>query len=308
MRHLHFDCFSGIAGDMTIGALLDAGASEDALRRGLAGLRVGQPFELKIWRERRHGIAGNRVAVLVDGQDADELAHRRTRGPHPSAGAPHSHEHSHEHGHSHEHRRGIHHEGHEHHDPAHARSHSHHDHAHEHSHDHAHEHRPYREIRAMISESALGEEVKKLALAIFQRIAVAEAKIHEQPVEEIAFHEVGAIDSIVDVVGAAILIRELAPTRITASPLPMGHGFVRCQHGRMPVPAPATLEILKGVPLYDAKLRFELVTPTGAAIVAATAEQYMAFAPLAPERIGYGLGKLQLEDRPNALRIILGES
>lgn len=252
MRHLHFDCFSGVAGDMTLGALLDVGASEEALREGLSSLAMGTPFELKIWREARHNIYGNRVAVLVEGEDADALAHKH--------------------------------------------------------HGENHEHRHYREIREIITKSELSEDVKALALSIFQKIAEAEARLHDSTVEEVAFHEVGAVDSIVDVVGAAILIRNLNPARITATPLPMGHGFVRCQHGFLPIPAPATLEILRGVPLVDARLPFEFVTPTGAAIIAATAEEYGEFFSMTPSRIGYGIGKRDLKERPNALRVILGES
>jgi hypothetical protein len=160
----------------------------------------------------------------------------------------------------------------------------------------------------MLESSALEAPVKGLALKIFQRLAEAEAKIHDQSVDSVEFHEVGALDAIVDIVGSAILLCDLAPERITASPLPMGYGFVRCRHGRMPVPAPATLEVLRGVPVYDANLRVELVTPTGAAIVAATAESFSRAASLTPERVGYGLGKMKLSDRPNLLRVIWGES
>ncbi len=163
-------------------------------------------------------------------------------------------------------------------------------------------------IRDLIEKSALRARVKDISQKIFHKLAVAEAKIHGTSVEEISFHEVGAIDAIVDIIGTAILLDAISPERVTASPLPMGHGFVRCAHGRMPVPAPATLEILRNVPLYDAKTAFELVTPTGAAIIATIADEFSHFASIKPQSIGYGLGKRNLSDRPNVLRVIFGES
>lgn len=267
---------------MTLGALLDLGASEKKLREGLSLLRLPRSFELKLWKEPRHSIVGTRVAVLVNGHDADELADKQAQAAREAQA--HSHDHSHDHGHSHDH---------------------HHSHA-DASHNHL-DHNPFKKIRAQILESALPENVKEITLQIFHKIAVAEGKIHNQSPEEVEFHEVGAIDSIADIVGCAILIDDLAPKSISASPLPMGHGFIRCRHGRMPVPAPATLEILKGVPVYDAQMRGELVTPTGAAIIATLATSFARFIDGTPTQIGYGIGKNNFADRPNALRVILAE-
>jgi uncharacterized protein (DUF111 family) len=299
---------------MTLGALLDLGASETVLREGLALLPLPRSFELKIHREPRQSIMGTRVEVLVGGIDADEIA----TGLHPAPA--HLHEHSHEHSLAHDHLHGS--EAHSHsHEPApelihqhesEAHSHEHHEsahpHSHEHSHEHhSHEHHPYKHIKSQITLSKLSDDVKELSLQIFQRLAIAEGKLHGQEPEEVEFHEVGAVDSIVDLVGAAILLRHLNPTSISASPLPMGHGFIRCRHGRMPVPAPATLELLRGIPVYDAHMRGELVTPTGAAIIASVATSFSRFANFTPQQIGYGIGKNDFADRPNALRIILGE-
>ncbi len=169
-------------------------------------------------------------------------------------------------------------------------------------------HRHFSDIRRMITASSLDPAVKDLSLAIFGRLAEAEAKIHHQKTEEVHFHEVGAVDSIVDIVGTAIGIHHFQPRRILSSELPMGRGFVCCQHGRLPLPAPATLEILKGYPLQTAEVEGELVTPTGAAIVATLSSQAGPFPALRVTRVGYGMGKKEFPDRPNLLRLVLGEA
>jgi uncharacterized protein (DUF111 family) len=299
---------------MTLGALLDAGASEAVLRDGLAKLSLPESFELKLWREPRHAIMGTRVGVLVGGHDADEVArgvhHEHSHDHHDHAHQSHDHEHHHGGEHSHEH----HDHGHEHQEHSHEHEHKSEQHSHEHSHQHSpedghkHGHHPYKKIKAQILGSRLGDDVKEVAIKIFQRLAIAEGKLHGQDPEEVEFHEVGAVDSIVDIVGAAILIRHLNPAVISASPLPMGHGFIRCRHGRMPIPAPATLELLRGAPVYDAGTRGELVTPTGAAIIAALATSFSRFVSITPQQIGYGVGKNDFAERPNVLRVILGES
>jgi hypothetical protein len=169
-------------------------------------------------------------------------------------------------------------------------------------------HRHFSDIRKMIETSTLEQRVKETSLAIFQRLAEAEAKVHGQRLEEVHFHEVGAVDSIVDIVGTAIGIDHFAPERIVSSELPMGKGFVQCQHGRLPVPAPATLEILKGYPIKNVDVEGELVTPTGAAIVAALSSGVDAWTNMKIDRIGYGMGKREFPDRPNLLRLIFGET
>jgi uncharacterized protein (TIGR00299 family) protein len=169
-------------------------------------------------------------------------------------------------------------------------------------------HRHFADIRKLIESSSLAQEVKGMSVAIFQRLAEAEAKIHRQKVEEVHFHEVGALDSIVDIVGTAIGIGHFAPEQIVSSDLPMGKGFVQCQHGRLPLPAPATLEILKGYPIRNADVEGELVTPTGAAIVAALSSGVNSWTSMKIGQIGYGMGKKEFPDRPNLLRLILGET
>lgn len=173
---------------------------------------------------------------------------------------------------------------------------------------HEEHHRHFSDIQAMIHESALGSTVKETSLAIFRRLAEAEARVHKKKVDEVHFHEVGAIDSIVDIVGTAIGVHYFQPDRVYASELPMGRGFVQCQHGRLPLPAPATLEILKEYPVKSVEVEGELVTPTGAAIVAALSSPVTSFPAMAVQKIGYGMGKKEFPDRPNLLRLVLGES
>ena len=173
---------------------------------------------------------------------------------------------------------------------------------------HEEHHRHFHDIRKMIETSSLKQSVKETSLAIFQRLAEAEAKVHGQKVEEVHFHEVGAVDSIVDIVGTAIGIDHFEPARIFSSDLPMGRGFVISQHGRLPLPAPATLEILKGYPLKNVDVEGELVTPTGAAILAALSSGVSPLSAFKVAQVGYGMGKKEFPDRPNLLRLVLGET
>ncbi len=262
--HLHFDPCSGVAGDMTVAALVDAGVPEkvvlDAIRAvGLKGLKVG--FE----RRKRGAFVGLGFTVDFPGK-ADGHGH--------SSGHGHGHGHEHDHGHDHE---------------------------------TVHEHRDYAEIRRLLRRAGLDAKAKKLAEEIFERIAVAEAALHGVTVDKVAFHEVGAWDSIADIVGAAAALAWLEPTAITATPPVLGSGTVRTAHGLMPVPAPATAAILRGLPVL-AEGTGELTTPTGAAILAAVVQ---SFSPPPPMRIlaqGFGAGTREHEDRPNVLRVILGET
>ncbi len=172
---------------------------------------------------------------------------------------------------------------------------------------HEEHHRHFSDIRELITRSSLDSGVKELSLSIFQRLAEAEARVHKKKVEEVHFHEVGAVDSIVDIVGTAIGIHFFRPDRICASELPMGWGFVNCQHGRLPLPAPATVEVLKGYPVKSVDVEGELVTPTGAAIVATLSSQSSLLPSMRVEKIGYGMGRKEFPDRPNLLRLVLGE-
>ena len=279
---LHFDCFAGIAGDMTLGALIDLGVPEDVILAELARLPVAG---YRLWHERvqRGALMGTHVHV-----DIDEPTHA------------HAHDHDHAHHHDQAHHAHPHEHGHEH-----ERHHHEHEHAHEEQHVH-HAHRHWRDIRQML-QAGLSGEVRERAMSIFSRIAEVEAHLHGVTVDEVAFHEVGAIDSIVDIVGAAAALAWLSPSQVTSRRVPLGGGRVRTAHGLLPVPAPATLELLAGVPVEagDDALG-ELTTPTGAAIVAATAS---AFGPLPPVEVigvGWGAGTRELADRPNLLRVVAG--
>ncbi len=169
-------------------------------------------------------------------------------------------------------------------------------------------HRHFSDIRKLIETAALGEKVKEVSLAIFQRLAEAEARVHGKKVEEVHFHEVGAVDSIIDIVGTAVGIEYFRPEAVFSSELPMGRGFVDSQHGRLPLPAPATLEILKGYGLKMTDVEGELVTPTGAAIIASLSPKPISFPSMAVQAIGYGMGKKEFLDRPNLLRLVFGEA
>ncbi|HYE80942.1 MAG TPA: nickel pincer cofactor biosynthesis protein LarC [Clostridia bacterium] len=272
MKTLYFDCFSGISGDMTVGALLDIGADEKVLLDGLKQLKV-EGYRIKIEKKLKNGISGTDFSVLLDDH--------------------HEHDHEHEHSHGDEH--------------DHDHDHEHHHHHHEHQHDTEHVHRNAGDIERIINESGLNERVRKLSIDMFRLVAEAESKIHGKPVEEVHFHEVGAIDSIVDIIGTAICIDNLAVDRIVFSSLPLSRGFVKCQHGVFPLPAPATLEILKDVPVYYTDIKFELVTPTGAAIAKGLADEFGMVGELEVDRIGYGLGKKTYEI-PNVLRVMFFNS
>jgi hypothetical protein len=269
--HLHFDPYSGIAGDMTVAALVDAGVPAKVVRdavaaMGIAGLKVG--FE----KRKRGALVGTGFVVSWPGKAKAEHDHERGA----DAGDGHGHGHGHDHGH-------------------HAGSGS------------AHHHRRYAEIRRLLRAASLPSGTKKLAGDIFERIAVVEGALHGLDVSKVAFHEVGAWDSIADIVGAAAAITWLEPSAVTSSPPALGSGVIHTAHGLMPVPAPATAEILRGWPVRS-EGPGELTTPTGAAILVAVAQ---SFGPPPAMRIraqGFGTGTRDFADRPNALRVVLGES
>jgi uncharacterized protein (TIGR00299 family) protein len=232
----YFDCFSGISGDMTLGAFLGLGVPVEWLQDRLETLPL-TGFEVLAETVSRNGIQAKSVEVRVK----DDTTSRH-----------------------------------------------------------------YEDIKSIIEKSPLSPEVKQRSLDIFERIANAEALIHGCPREKVHFHEVGGIDALVDIVGTALCVDYLTIDRVIASPIPVGRGFVTCQHGILPVPAPATLGILKDVPVYGIKIPHELVTPTGAAIIATLAESFKEMPDMIIDKIGYGAGKRELETQPNLLRIILG--
>jgi pyridinium-3,5-bisthiocarboxylic acid mononucleotide nickel chelatase len=317
MKALYLDCISGISGDMTVGALVDLGVRPSTLEWELSKLPIGE-FHMHFDRAKRKEIEGVRFtihegAVHRPEQDEHEEAHSHSHDHH-------HHHHEEEHGHhEHEHEHGEdnhhHHHHHQHeHESGECCDHDHGDeleHAHEecsgHEHGYEYEHRAYADIRTMLKGSELSPFVKEHALGIFRRIAVAEGKIHGKSPDDVHFHEVGAFDSIADIVMACVGFESLGVTKIFASTLHDGHGTVECAHGTFPVPAPATLEILRGIPLGQIDEPHELITPTGAAIVVEFAESFGPMPTLKIEKIGYGLGKRDLATRPNVLRAVLGE-
>ncbi len=291
MKTLYLDIFSGISGDMFIGAMLDLGVDLETLKSELDKLKV-DAFHLHVHRQTKSGIEGFKFDVH------DESAHEG---------------HSHKHG-PHSHGEHHHDDDHDNHDHDHEHGHTHGDHSHdERDHDHHHDHgesRNFSDIRKLILDSDLSDWVKEKSIAVFHRIAVAEGKIHGHPPEEVHFHEVGAIDSIVDIVGGCICLEQLGKPRVLAAPVTEGTGFVMCAHGRFPVPTMATLEILgeRGVPLNQCEEPHELVTPTGAALLAEFAESFAPMTGLVAEKVGYGLGTRDNKTRPNVLRAILGNA
>jgi pyridinium-3,5-bisthiocarboxylic acid mononucleotide nickel chelatase len=287
MKTLYLDLFSGISGDMFLGALMDLGVDEHRLERELKKLKLGG-YHLHVGRQVKRGIEGVKFDV-----------HLEKNGSHGKGRAlVHSHPHGHDH-HAHDH-------DHEH-------PHDHHEHEHEHSHAHGHSHhddsRNFSQIKKLIAASKLSPWVKQKALAVFRRIAEAEGKIHGLPADKVHFHEVGAVDSIVDIVGACIALELLGKPRVLASPVVEGVGWVDCAHGRFPVPAPATLAILgaRGIGVTQCDEPHELVTPTGAALLAELAESFGPMSGLVAEKIGFGLGTRENKSRPNVLRAVLGK-
>jgi hypothetical protein len=295
MKTLYLDCISGISGDMMVGALVDLGVKPTTLEWELSKLPIGD-FHLHFDRRKRQEIEGVKFSIhagAVHTPDQDEAgdghAHSHTH-EHGHECCDHDHDHDHDHGHEH---------GHEH-------DHGHGDEVHAHPHEHEHA-RAYRDIRSMIEASDLSPSVKQRALGIFQRIAVAEGKIHGIAPEAVHFHEVGALDSIADIVMSCVGIEALGVDKVFASALHDGCGTVECAHGTFPVPAPATLELLRGIPLGQIDEPHELITPTGAAIVAEFSEGFGPMPSMKIERIGYGIGTRELASRPNVLRAVLGE-
>ena len=290
MRIAYLDCFSGMSGDMFLGALVDAGVSPDLLERTVAGLNLGAKLEIS--RVNRSGISATKVDVLVHGEK--ELPREEFWAQTESQ---HSHEHPHSHGHPDQEALG---------DP--------------HSHSEGsrrtgvtspHVHGPgrgLREIGEIIGRARISEGAKKMALEIFGALGAAEAKIHNSDIESVHFHEVGGVDAIVDIVGSAVGAEALGVDEIVSSPLNVGGGTVTCAHGVFPIPAPATLELLKGAPVYSSGIQKELVTPTGAAIVKVLAKRFRTFPEMTVEKSGYGAGTRDFPGHPNVVRLTIGEA
>ncbi len=236
VRVAHFDCFSGISGDMTLAALIDIGVDEQAIRAGIQSL--GLPIELSIEKVKKGGFASTYVQV-----EAPE----------------------------------------------------------------EHTHRFLPEIEEILARGSLTADQRDLALRIFHRLAKAEAAAHGMPVEKVHFHEVGALDSIADIAGAAIGLNLLGVEHFSSRPVPTGHGMVKCAHGLMPIPTPATAVLLKGVPLAASGIKAELTTPTGAAILTTLVQEWTDEPAMTIEKIGHGAGRREFDDQPNLLRLFVGE-
>lgn len=285
MRIAYLDCFSGMSGDMFLGALVDAGVAPKILEDMLAALGVGARLEIS--RVVRSGISATKVDVFIgDEKDLprEEYWAGVERAPSPADSSP-------EHGHGH---------------------HSHSTHSHEHSRPgaatpHAHG-RGLTEIREIIRSAAISEPAKLRATAIFEALGTAEAKIHNMPIERVHFHEVGAVDAMVDIIGAAVGFEALRVDELVCSPLNVGGGTVECAHGTLPVPAPATVELLRGAPVYSSGVQVELVTPTGAAIVKTLATRFGTFPDMTIENSGYGAGSRDFPGHPNVVRLSLGQA
>lgn len=284
MKTLYLDIFSGISGDMFLGAMVDLGVDVAVLKREIGKLGVSG-YHITTARRQKSSIEGVKFDVHLVEEDVDAC---------DSTDHSHSHSHSHEHSHSHSHG---------------------HDHSHSHSHEpaagHSHEgNRNYRQIKELIQQSALSDWVKQKAIGVFHRVAVAEGKVHGMPPEDVHFHEVGAVDSIVDIVGACIALELLGRPRVLAAHVVEGTGWVNCAHGRFPVPTTATLEILgaRGIALTQCEEPHELVTPTGAALLAEFVESFGPMQGLVASRVGYGLGTRDNKTRPNVLRAVLTDS
>jgi uncharacterized protein (TIGR00299 family) protein len=261
VKTLYLDIFSGLSGDMFLGALLDLGVDFKTLERELKKLGLGG-YHLHATRQHKAGIEGVKLDVHLEGEVCD-------------------HDHAHHHG------------GHEHGD----------------EHHHHSESRDFTAIQKLIRDSTLSDWVKEKSIAVFRRVAVAEGKVHGLPPEKVHFHEVGAVDSIVDIVGGCIGLELLGKPRVLAASVIEGTGFVKCAHGRMPLAAPATLEIFsaRGVAVAQCEEPHELVTPTGAALLAEFAESFGPMRGLVAQRVGYGLGTRDNKTRPNVVRAVLGE-
>lgn len=288
MKIAYFDCFSGISGDMVLGALVDAGLDPALLQAELD--KLGLPgLGLSFQRTSRQAIAATLAEVRIG---AEAIAPSQEHHFEPLQGG---HDHGRDHGHAHEH------------------PHSHHpslayEHAAPPGRAHSHEHHHLGDILARIRNSRLDAEVKERACQIFERLAAAEAQVHGLPPEQVHLHEVGAMDAVADIVGAVAGLRLLGVERVYSSALRDGTGLVRCAHGRYPVPVPGVLALCRDVPFEQTEIRAELVTPTGAAIITTLATSFGPAPPFRLERVGYGAGRRELEEIPNVLRVRIGHT
>lgn len=294
MKILYYDCFSGISGDMNLGALIDIGVDKEYLIKELSKLNINHEYELIIKNENRKSISGTKVDVILK-----NYSYENDHNDEHNDYSNHIHDQYHSYNHIHDKHENYYEHSHEKH---HYDSNSH---SHEEHNGHNH-HRNLKDIENIINSSNLKDNVKNISLGIFRKVAKAEAKVHNKTIEEVHFHEVGAVDSIVDIVGAAICFDYLGIDKVMCSDVEVGSGFVKCAHGLLPVPAPATTEILKGIPVKS-NISFEATTPTGAAILAYLVDEFTNNKNFKINKIGYGIGGKDVGDIPNVLRVFIGE-
>ncbi len=261
MKILYYDCFSGISGDMNLGALIDLGVPFEYIKEELNKLNISSEFEIKAEKQIKNGIEGTKFDVIL--KKGVSKFKRVSQGNTLTSAYNHSSEHV---------------------------------------------HRNLKDIEIIVKDSLLSEKIKERALKMFVKIAESEAKVHGTTVDKIHFHEVGAIDSIVDIIGASIALEYLNVEKIIASPVQVGGGFVKCAHGVFPVPVPAVTEILKDIPLKMGAVEFETTTPTGAVILASNVDEFTNKLDFSIEKVAYGLGTKDFGDIPNVLRVYLGET
>ena len=290
MKTLYIECNMGAAGDMLMAALSELLPDPEAFIARMNALGLpGVRFERQ--KTEKCGIIGTHIAVTVNGED--EHSHDVAGTGNRYGGHGHSHDHGQHHGHLH--------------DDADANNPQLHEHVHEHEHEYHHHHASLHDICAIIEALDLPEAVKADSKAVYGRIAEAESKVHGRPVDHIHFHEVGTLDAVADVVGVCALMHEIAPEQVLVSPVHVGSGQVRCAHGVLPVPAPATALLLEGVPVYGGAIRGELCTPTGAALLVHFASDFGDMPAMTLEAVGYGMGT---KDFPwaNCVRALLGQT
>ena len=286
MRIAYIDCFAGIAGDMFLGALIDVGIPEQVLHDAAAALNIGAT--VKVEKVDRSGISSTKVHVLEGGRivegPPENIEQQSTNGFTQQPKTQHEHKTGH----------------------AHTREHIH---SAEHPHSHEHGHgRSLSEIRRLIQKAPLADPVRQMATRTFELLGASEAKIHNVAIEQIHFHEVGAVDAIVDIVCVCAGVHHLGVDAWYCSPINVGGGTVVCAHGTFPVPAPATADLLRGMPTYSAHIQKELVTPTGAALLRMLNPTFGSQPPMRVDRIGYGAGTRNTKDFPNVVRLSVGEA
>ena len=315
----YFDIFSGISGNMVLGALVDLGLDLEKLEVELQKLGLDDEYKIEVNNTEKEGIGGTYLKVALLDNHCHESCDHDEHDQHHHDNEQHDHDHEHDHcHHDHDH---SHHQNSEHkhdydkdchtnHTHEHGHQHNHEDTHHgcdQNSHTHGHSHgRNLNDIKGIINKSGLSDDIKEKSIAIFTNLARAEAKIHGESIDKIHFHEVGAVDAIVDIVGSVIGLDLLGVDRVFASRVHTGNGFVKCDHGWMPVPAPATMELLQDIPVYSKGIEAELVTPTGAAIITTLAEEFGPRPEMEIKKTGYGAGSRDLSI-PNLLRINLGQ-